>query len=247
MSKATKAPKAATRAKAAPAGAKATATDLVTDEQLGAAPGGFAELTGERAAGFFAIQAGNCIQGILRDVFETKSKFKKEDGTPNTKKVYKIEVTSATPSKLGPTLYNSSDEELQHELQEAKVGDLVGIDQKGWLKSLDRVLVGQEVWIACRGKQPPSADYPQGAWIFDVRAKPLRPVSALSSDDLPTFERPANATSGTTGAGRCSRLGADFRKPTGPANVLRAASSISGVKPSCSGATISSLTWPPRS
>ena len=32
--------------------------------------------------------------------------------------------------------------------------------------------------------------------VFDVRARPERPVSALMSEDLPTFERPAKATSG---------------------------------------------------
>src|ERR1700712_3671978 len=60
--------------------------------------------------------------------------------------------------------------------------------------------------------------------VFDVRARLLRLVSALSSDDLPTFDRPANATSGTSAPGRCSSLGADLRNAIGPAKVLRAAS-----------------------
>ena len=38
--------------------------------------------------------------------------------------------------------------------------------------------------------------------VFDVRARDTRPVIALISDDLPTFERPANATSGRSSAGR---------------------------------------------
>jgi hypothetical protein len=170
---ATKQPKAAAKA-----GTPKATDGLVDEKQLGPAPAGFDELTGERVAGFFAIQAGNCVQGVLRDVFETKSKFSRtgKDGqVANKKKVYKIEVTSTTPSKNGPTLYNSSDEELQDELQEAAVGDLIGVDEKGWLRSLDRVVVGQEVWIACMGKRAPDAEYPQGAWIFNVRAKPLDP------------------------------------------------------------------------
>jgi hypothetical protein len=56
--------------------------------------------------------------------------------------------------------------------------------------------------------------------VFEVRASALRFASALSSDDLPTFERPANATSGTTGFGRCSSLGADLRNAIGPAKIF---------------------------
>jgi hypothetical protein len=169
MAKAKKSPK---EAKAAPR-AQEAATGLLDEKEVGIAPEGFQEVSGERVTGWFAVQAGNAIQGILRDVFETKSKFSGRDGS-NKKRVYKIEVTSAAPSKAGPTLYNSSDEDKADELQQAEVGDLIGVDEKGWLQSLKKVLVGQEVWIACMGKQPPSAEYPQGAWIYRVLAKPVR-------------------------------------------------------------------------
>src|SRR5262245_14804519 len=37
--------------------------------------------------------------------------------------------------------------------------------------------------------------------VADVRASPFLPVSELMSDDLPTLERPANATSGSVAGG----------------------------------------------
>src|SRR3546814_7990381 len=43
--------------------------------------------------------------------------------------------------------------------------------------------------------------------VLDVRASEFRPVNALSSDDLPTLDRPANAISGTAGSGRKLRSG----------------------------------------
>jgi hypothetical protein len=38
--------------------------------------------------------------------------------------------------------------------------------------------------------------------VFDVRASPFCPTSALISDDLPTFERPAKAISVGPSGGR---------------------------------------------
>src|SRR5690606_10014965 len=40
--------------------------------------------------------------------------------------------------------------------------------------------------------------------VFDVRARPRVPVTALISDDLPTLDRPASAVSGGPSGGRCS-------------------------------------------
>ena len=51
--------------------------------------------------------------------------------------------------------------------------------------------------------------------VFDVRASVLRLVSALSSELLPTLERPAKAISGTVASGRNCSPGADFRKSIG--------------------------------
>jgi hypothetical protein len=44
--------------------------------------------------------------------------------------------------------------------------------------------------------------------VGDVRAKPSLPASMFSSDDLPTFERPMKANSGSDSSGHESKSGA---------------------------------------
>jgi len=60
-----------------------------------------------------------------------------------------------------------------------------------------------------------------------VRARPRRPTMRLIADDLPTLERPANATSGKSPSGRKSSDGADSRNSTRPENSRRASSTAS--------------------
>src|SRR5690606_6557460 len=64
---------------------------------------------------------------------------------------------------------------------------------------------------AMGGRSPASPEKPSGTkklsscvrpGVFDVRARPLWPVSALMSDDFPTLERPAKAISGGPSGGR---------------------------------------------
>jgi hypothetical protein len=66
--------------------------------------------------------------------------------------------------------------------------------------------------------------------VFEVRASDLRLVSALSSELLPTFDRPAKAISGSLWSGSYLSSGADFTKSIGPANNLRARSAGSAVR-----------------
>src|SRR5206468_9642318 len=56
------------------------------------------------------------------------------------------------------------------------------------------------------------------------RAKARRPVRALISDDLPTLERPANATSMPRDAGSASKTPAAATKFHSPANSRRPSS-----------------------
>ena len=64
--------------------------------------------------------------------------------------------------------------------------------------------------------------------VRDVRASAARPVSALMSDDLPTFDRPAKAISGAPIGGKPSERAAAKTNSHSPANSLRPASIQSG-------------------
>lgn len=149
---------------------------LIEAEDLGVEPEeGFEELYGERVTGWFVAASGNVLQGILRDSFETDSNFRARKGEEKKKrKVYKIEVTKVDekhPTVVIPAEPANDDESVNG--VHAQVGDLVGLDEKGFLKALGKCTAGQEVWVACLGKLPRSADFPQGAWKYIVRAKPV--------------------------------------------------------------------------
>jgi hypothetical protein len=149
----------------------ATVETLVGPNTLASPGEGFAEVSSaDRVIGWFNLQASNAIQGILRGSFELDNRFDKD----KKKRVYRIEVTSANPAGKGPTLYNSTTSAIAEDFPDgcpAKVGDLLGLDEKGFLQSLRAIEEGREVWIACYGKEPPSEDYPQGAWKFRVMVK----------------------------------------------------------------------------
>jgi hypothetical protein len=66
--------------------------------------------------------------------------------------------------------------------------------------------------------------------VCEVRASALRPVSALISEDLPTLERPAKATSSPCIAGSVVEEAAAHMNCQSPANSLRPASISSRVK-----------------
>ena len=66
--------------------------------------------------------------------------------------------------------------------------------------------------------------------VFEVWASFLRLPSALSSDDLPTFERPTTATSAWV-SGRRSRASADSRKRRSRGALMAATSSPTATAP----------------
>lgn len=136
------------------------------------APEGFTELSGGgRVAGWFTIEAGNALRGILRGHFMVESRFKNQDGD-NKKRVYRIELTSDNPAGQGATLiWDPEDDSANPEPIRANIGETIGLDEKGFLQCLRQVEEGTEVWVACLGKDPPSKEYPQGAWKFSVRSK----------------------------------------------------------------------------
>jgi hypothetical protein len=142
----------------------ANQSELISESQV-KSPEGFEEIFGERVTGWWALVPGNTIQGILRDTFNAKSKFNSEG-----KKVYKIELT-----KSGAQIHPANSDTDATELETAEEGELVGVDEKGFLKSLSRVSIGQEIWIGYLGKAGPSEDYPQGRHVFrGPLAKPAK-------------------------------------------------------------------------
>lgn len=150
---------------------------LIPESQLASAPGEFQDVFGERVVGWWALVPGNVIQGVLRDSFETNSRFARDSDGKKKKRVYKIEVTVAG-CLVHPAAGDDNggdDDSDEAPVIKAKVGDLVGVDEKGFLKSLARISVGQEVWIGYRGKEPESVDYPQGRHVFvGPKAKPAK-------------------------------------------------------------------------
>jgi hypothetical protein len=110
-------------------------------------PSGFKPLS-SRLDGFFIIEEGNKIQGVLLGTFKVKGKF-------GEKVVYRLEVTEDHSTRIMSQDTGETD---------AEIGSTVGVDEKGWLKSLSRVGVGQVVYIECLGKGAGEKD----PWKFNV-------------------------------------------------------------------------------
>lgn len=118
--------------------------------QASSLPTGFKPLS-QRLAGFFIMEAGNTVIGVLHGTFRAKSKFAKDGKT-----VYRVEVTSDDPA----TRIMSADTGET----DASVGDIIGIDHKGWLSGLATVGVGQVIYVKCLGKGPADKD----PWKFET-------------------------------------------------------------------------------
>ncbi len=134
-------------------------------------PKGFKPVS-SKLDGWFLIKAGNSIQGYLRDVFTTRSQF-------GEKKVYKIEISS------GKTKAESKEEgEFT-----AEEGHMIGLDEKGWLKSLASVPKDTEIYVKCLGQQA-AKEAKKGqnpAWKFLVAAADSgeREPGSDDGDDVP--------------------------------------------------------------
>lgn len=116
-----------------------------------ALPEGYAPVS-SRLDGFFIVKEGNSIEGIIRDSFMAPSQFNR-DG----KRVYKIEITS------GKTLVTDGEEE-----KTAEEGDVVGVDEKGYLKKLADMPKGTQVFLRCIGREETAKKGQHPAWKFQV-------------------------------------------------------------------------------
>lgn len=121
-------------------------------------PSGFVPLTRKSVDGWYVVEEGNVVQGFLRGSFNVPSQFNRKEG----KTVYKIELSVEGTKAIvedGMTVAMN-------------VGDLVGVDQKGFLSSLADVEEGREVYIKCTGhgvaKKGQSAP-----WLFDLGVVPI--------------------------------------------------------------------------
>ncbi len=108
-----------------------------------ALPKGFVEAS-STLAGFFERVQNNSIQGKLRGSFNVKGKF-------GDRRVHRIEVSA------GETAIGNG--------ETAGEGELVGIDETGYLKKLSDMEQGAEVFIRYLGKK---GDDKQDAHVFQV-------------------------------------------------------------------------------
>jgi len=131
-------------------------------------PAGFQPVS-SKLDGWYVVKTGNAIQGYLRDIFTVKSKF-------GPKRVYKVEISKGKTECVSAT-------EGEFEAEE---GAMIGVDEKGWLKSLATIPANTEIYIRCLGqedaKQVKKGQSP--AWKFLVGAV-SRDKSSDDSDDVP--------------------------------------------------------------
>ncbi len=125
-------------------------------------PEGFEPATLARSAGFYIPRKGNDLVGILRDVIETDDPFKK-----GQKRFYfKIEATEPG------TAINDAESK---EERAAEPGEVIGVDEKGFLRVIRDMVKGQPIAIMCNGQQD-KKDAKKGknpAWLFEVGKVPF--------------------------------------------------------------------------
>lgn len=123
-------------------------------------PDGFEPVALPKSAGFYVTRAGNSIRGFLRDVLEQDDPFNKG----RKRYAFRIELTE------GGTVVVSDKKE-----RTAEEGELIGVDEKGYLRALRDIEKGREVFIMCNGLQD-KKDAKKGrnpAWLFEIGAVPF--------------------------------------------------------------------------
>lgn len=120
-------------------------------------PRGFVSLQRKSVDGWYIVKEGNVVQGIYRGNFKVQSQFDR-----NGKTVHKVELTQPGTEC---TVEDGSTVKM------AK-GDLVGVDEKGWLTALNDLKEGQEVFIKCTGKGVAKKGQSE-PWTFDLGAVPF--------------------------------------------------------------------------
>ncbi len=118
-------------------------------------PSGFTPLGLSKVDGWYVPEEGNFVQGILEGSFHVETKL-------GTKKVFRVKLTKGGTKAMIADADNASGT--------LGVGDVCGVDQRGFLKPLDDVEEGKEIFLVCTGrgtaKKGQSAPY-----TFDLAVK----------------------------------------------------------------------------
>ena len=116
-------------------------------------PAGFSPLTRSKLDGWFLLEEGNTVQGILKEAFlMPKARF-------GPKTVYKVEITNGMTKVIG-----------ENGPETCAEGQTIGVDHKGWLGALKDVENGREIFIACLGRD---GEGEKAAWKFEIGVSPL--------------------------------------------------------------------------
>lgn len=113
-------------------------------------PNGFEPIK-SNVEGFFLIEEGNKVRGILKERVISKG------GKFGPHAFYVIDITS------GETRVTD-----KKEIKVCAEGETIGLDEKGWLKSLSRVDFGTEVFVECTGKGVATEKGMNPPWLFNV-------------------------------------------------------------------------------
>jgi len=125
-------------------------------------PEGFVTLRPARSAGYYVTRKGNSVRGYFREMVETDDPFNK-----GAKRVFfKVELTA------DETVIVDSETKTE---RVAEIGEVIGIDEKGFLKALRDVEKCREIYFVCTGQQE-KKDVKKGrspAWLFELGAVPF--------------------------------------------------------------------------
>jgi hypothetical protein len=129
-------------------------------------PEGFVSVR-SRLDGFYQVAIGNAIEGTLLDSFESDSDY-------GRRKVYKIKITNAKPlvAKTGKWVATPTVVADDNGKRNAEVGEVIGVDEKGWLKGLAEIESGSTVYVCCTGQGEAKAGR-SAPWVFSIGKVPL--------------------------------------------------------------------------
>ncbi len=117
-------------------------------------PDGFVPVR-SRLDGFYKVAEGNAIQGVLVGSYSSEGEY-------GPKTVYKVKVTN---DKLGTIVTDDGGP------RKAVAGDIIGIDEKGWLKGLADIDEGTTIYVVCTGQGEATAGR-SAPWKFEIGQMP---------------------------------------------------------------------------